>query len=35
MERTIDEAIEQEERNRDNNWPMLDVEHLDSNKRGR
>ena len=35
MERTINETVEQEERNRDECRPVLDVEHLDSDKRGR
>jgi len=35
MEHTIDEAIEQEESNRDEYRSLLDIDHLDSNKYGR
>jgi len=34
MGRTINEAIEQEERKRNNDVPTLNVDHLDSDKRG-
>ena len=33
MERTVKETENQEECDRNNCWPMLDVSHLDSNKR--
>ena len=35
MGRTINEAVEQEERDRNECRPVFDVEHLDSDKCGR